>query len=96
MLKDIFSETGVKQLKVWHFSQNSGEIENSNHKLISKSTYLPVEVHVAQFVGKPLHVIRLQSAGVVHYVVVGWGDTSIGNSLTYDVEIIPSREGYSS
>lgn len=96
MLKHIFSETAVKQLKVCHFSQNSGEIENSNHKLISKSTYLPVEVHVAQFVGKPLHVIRLQSAGVVHYVVVGWGNTSSGDSLAYNVEIIPGKEGCSS
>lgn len=96
MLKHIFSETAVKQLKVRHFSHNCGETENSNPKLISKSTYLPVEVHVAQFVGKPLHVIRLQSAGVVHYVVVGWGDTSSGNSLANDVEVIPGREGCSS
>lgn len=34
--------------------------------------YLPVVVHVAQLVGEPLHVIWLESTGVIHDIVVGW------------------------
>lgn len=78
------------------FLQSTGETKHSHpglNKLISKPAYLPVVVHVAQLVGKPLHVIRLQSTGVVHNIVVGWGDASIANSLAHNVEVIPGKEG---
>lgn len=53
--------------------------------------YLPVVVHVAQLVGEPLHVIRLQSTGVVHNIVVGWGDASSADSLAHNIEVIPGK-----
>lgn len=66
--------------------------ETSILTLISKPAYLPVEVHVTQLVGKPLHMIRLQSTGVVHDVVVGWGDASTADSLAHYVEVIPGKQ----
>lgn len=59
--------------------------------LTSRHAYLPVIVHVAQLVGEPLHVIRLQSAGVVHHIVVGWSDTSTADRLAHYVEVIPDK-----
>ena len=55
------------------------------------NAYLPVVVHVAQLVGKPLHMIRLQSAGVVHDIVVGWGDAPRANRLAHDEEVVPDQ-----
>lgn len=51
--------------------------------------YLPVVIHVAQLVGEPLHVVGLQSAGVVHHVVVCRRDTSVVDGLADDVEVVP-------
>ena len=56
-----------------------------------KAAYLPVVVHVAQLVGEPLHVIRLQSTGVVHNIVVGRGDASTADSLAHNVEVVPGK-----
>lgn len=58
----------------------------------SSPAYLPVVVHVTQLVSKTLHVIRLQSTGVIHNIVVGRGDTSSADSLAYDVEVIPGKQ----
>lgn len=60
--------------------------------IMSMAAYLPVVVHVAQLVGEPLHMIRLQSAGVVHNIVVGWGDTSWADRLAHNVEVIPGKQ----
>ena len=60
--------------------------------MISKPAHLPVVVHVAELVGESLHVIRLQSAGVVDNVVVGWGDASKADSLAHNVEVIPGKQ----
>lgn len=62
-----------------------------NSPASGKPTYLPVVVHVAQLVGEPLHVVGLQSAGVKHHVVVGWGDASHADGLANDVEVVPSN-----
>lgn len=59
---------------------------------IYNTAYLPVVVHVAQLVGEPLHVIRLQPTGVVHNIVVGWRDASRADSLAHYVEVIPGKE----
>lgn len=56
-------------------------------------THLPVEVHVAQLVGEPLHVIGLQSTGVVHDVVVRRRDAATVDGLAHDVEVVPWRTG---
>lgn len=63
----------------------------SINTVISKPVYLPVIVHVAQLVGKTLHMIRFQSTGVVHNIVVGWRDTSSADSLAHNVEVIPDK-----
>ncbi len=65
--------------------------ERKLKKMISKPAYLPVVVHVAQLVGKSLHMIRLQSTGVIHHIVVGWGDASTADSLAHNVEVIPGK-----
>lgn len=41
-------------------------------KVTLMPAYLPVVVHVAELVGEPLHVIWLESTGVIHDIVVGW------------------------
>lgn len=56
-------------------------------------THLPVEVHVAQLVGEPLHVVGLQSSGVVHDVVVRRRDTAGVDGLAHNVEVVPGGRG---
>lgn len=51
--------------------------------------YLPVEVHVAQLVSEPLHVVGLEPAGVVHHVVVRRRDAPVVDGLADDVEVVP-------
>jgi len=51
--------------------------------------YLPVVVHVAEFVGESLHVIWLEATAVKYHIVVRRCDTTKAHSLTYYEEIIP-------
>lgn len=44
---------------------------------------------MAQLVGEPLHVVGLQSAGVVHHVVVCRRDAPVVDGLADDVEVVP-------
>lgn len=53
-------------------------------------TYRPVVVEVAEFVGQSLHVVRLQSRGVIDDVEVGGRDCSLTDTLTDQEEVIPA------
>lgn len=51
--------------------------------------YLPVVIHVAEFVGESLHVIWFETAVVEHHIVVSRCHTTETHSLTYYEEVIP-------
>lgn len=57
-----------------------------------RQTHLPVVVHVTELVGEPLHVVWLQTVGVVDDVVVSGGDAPSTDSLAHDVEVIPGTQ----
>ena len=46
---------------------------------------------MAELVRQPLHVVRLQPAGVVHYVVVRRGDAAHADRLAHDEEVVPGE-----
>lgn len=62
-----------------------------NINLNLKVAHLPVVVQMAQLVGEALHVIRLQSTGIIHNIVVCWCDASKPDRLTHNVEVIPKK-----
>lgn len=78
--------------KLFAHTCKESEPDTNMTAVISKPAHLPVVVHVAQLVGQPLHVIRLQSARVVHNVVVGRGDAAEADGLAHDVEVVPVEE----
>lgn len=51
--------------------------------------YLPVVIHVAEFVGESLHVIWFEAAVVENHVVVSRCHTTEAHSLTDYEEVIP-------
>lgn len=57
-----------------------------------KPAHLPVVVQVTELVREPLHVVRLQSAGVVDDVVVSGWNASWSDRLAHDVEVVPGGE----
>lgn len=52
-----------------------------------------VVVHVAQFVGEPLHVVGLQPFGVIYHVVVSRREASFVARLAYNVKVVPGWKG---
>lgn len=62
---------------------------SSSVTLIYIGCYLPVVVHVAEFVGESLHVIWFEAAVVKHHIVVSRWDATKAHSLTYYEEIVP-------
>lgn len=46
---------------------------------------------MAQLVGEALHVIRLQTIGIIHNVVVCWCNASIPNRLAHYIEVVPTE-----
>ena len=46
---------------------------------------------MAQLVGQSLHVIRLQSGGVMNHVVVGRCNSTLADRLRDQEEVIPSK-----
>lgn len=67
-------------------------MRNDFHCHDLSSSYLPVVVHVTELVGEPLHVVRFESARVVHHVVVRWGDAAQANGLAHDEEVVPGGD----
>lgn len=65
--------------------------EETSHS--ESSSYLIVEVHVAQLVCEPLHVIDLQPAGVIHHVEMSRRDGSGVVYMAHNVEVVPGGEG---
>lgn len=61
-----------------------------------KSAYLKVEVHVAELVREPLHVVGLEPTGVIHHVVMSRRGTSGVGRLAHNVEVVPGGEGRAS
>lgn len=55
------------------------------------SCYLPVIIHVAEFVSKSLHVVRFEATAVIHHVVVSGGDAAHAHCLTHNEEVIPEE-----
>ena len=50
--------------------------------VVSAESHRPVVVEVAEFVRKPLHVVRLEACGVPDDVEVGGSDCSLTDTLT--------------
>lgn len=55
------------------------------------SLYLPVVIHMAEFVGESLHVVWFEATAVVHHVVVCGGDAAQAHCLTHNEEIVPEK-----
>lgn len=53
--------------------------------------YLPVVIHVAEFVGESLHVVWFEAAAVIHDVVVSRADAAQAHCLTHNEEIVPEK-----
>lgn len=54
-------------------------------------THRPVVIDVAEFVGQPLDVVRLQATAVIDDIIVCWGHTPTSHSLAHDEEVIPAK-----
>lgn len=56
--------------------------------------YRPVIVEMCQFVGQPLHVVRLEACPVPYHIVVCGGDSALSNRLAHKVEVIPGKNEF--
>ena len=57
-----------------------------------QKTHLPVEVHVAEFVGQFLKVIRLEPVGLVDDVEVSGPHGALAHALRDQEEVIPAHK----
>lgn len=52
-------------------------------------THGPVVVEVTEFIGKSLHVIWLQTSGIVDHIEVSRGNCSLTHTLAHNEIVIP-------
>ena len=46
---------------------------------------------MGQLVGQPLEVIWFEATCVIHYIVVGWSNSSLSDRLANQKEVIPAK-----
>ena len=54
-------------------------------------SHRPVVVEVTEFVGEPLHVVRLEATRVKDDVEMSWSNCPLTNTLTCQEEVIPEH-----
>ena len=65
-----------------------------NLYLLAATTYLPVEIHVGEFVTQTLEVIWLHAGSVSQDVVVGGSNSTLANWLRNEEEVVPATTAY--
>ena len=75
---------------LWSFQPVQQDWQKIKPSLLAAATYLPVEVHVGEFVTQSLKVVWLHASGVCQDVVVCRSNGTLAHRLWDEEEIIPA------